>query len=58
MARSIKKGPLPDFQIRGETENWFFNGSSIKSVYQPKFETIEDDEIAEAAVLLNKTSED
>ncbi len=35
---------LPDFLIRGETENWFFNGSSIKSVYSPKFESLSDEE--------------
>lgn len=49
---------LPDFQIRGETENWFFNGSSIKSVYSPKFETFVDDEIVDEVVILNMTSED
>lgn len=35
---------LVDFQVRGETENWFFNGSSIKSVYSPKFENLLDEE--------------
>jgi hypothetical protein len=37
---------LVDFQIRGETENWYFNGSSIKSVYSPKFENVIDEEAA------------
>lgn len=40
------QGTLPDFQIRGETENWYFNGSSIKSVYSPKFENVIDEEAA------------
>jgi hypothetical protein len=45
---------LVDFQIRGETENWYFNGSSIKSVYSPKFENVLDEEasILEQEVLL------
>ena len=48
---------LPDFQLRGETENWFFNGSSIKSVYSPKFENLsEEEEVVEEVVL--KVGED
>lgn len=47
---------LPEFQIRGETENWFFNGSSIKSVYSPKFETLSEEEVEEEVILLKTES--